>query len=394
MPRKITVDEIVQQRRESVEEFRAQGLLTSSASRGRLASPAFDSAGMDELHAFMRDTVLVGKGGDGAARARERLQNATLSTYGSEGVGADGGFAVPPEFKAAILQKVLAETSLLSLADQIPTESSSVSIPKDEATPWGGTGIQGYWDGEAVAGTQKKPVIESSTIKLHKLTSLVPVTEELLEDAPAIATYVGNKASDVLDFKITDAFVNGTGAGMPLGILNSPCLVTQAAEGSQVAGTIHGLNLIKMWCRMPPRWRKKSVWLVHPDAEPELMKAGLQIGPAAAGAATGGQLVWMPAGSLSDSPFATLFGRPVIPTQACKQPGTVGDIIFAAMPQYAAFVKGPGLVAETSIHLWFDQGVTAFRFTFRIGGQPWWSAPITDKNGSTTRSAFVALAAR
>ncbi len=47
-----------------------------------------------------------------------------------------------------------------------------------------------------------------------------------------------------------------------------------------------------------------------------------------------------------------------------------------------------------SMHLWFDQGATAFRWTFRIGGQPWLSAPISRKNGSNTLSHFVALQTR
>jgi hypothetical protein len=46
------------------------------------------------------------------------------------------------------------------------------------------------------------------------------------------------------------------------------------------------------------------------------------------------------------------------------------------------------------MHLYFDQGVTAFRWTLRVGGQPWLSTPITRKNGSNTLSHFVTLQAR
>ncbi|MBZ4251920.1 hypothetical protein LAJ57_13530, partial [Streptococcus pneumoniae] len=77
-----------------------------------------------------------------------------------------------------------------------------------------------------------------------------------------------------------------------------------------------------------------------------------------------------------------------------KQVGTVGDVIFAALPQYAAVVKSGCLKSDSSIHLWFDQGVTAFRFVLRMGGQPWWSTAISAKNGSTTYGPFVSLAAR
>lgn len=329
----------------------------------------------------------------GNGQIDNRLQNAA-TTYGSEATGPDGSFAVPPDFRATILQKVTGPDSLLSRCDQNPTNSNGITFPKDETAPWGTTGVQAYWTGEAAQMTQSKPVLEKSTISVEKLTCLVPVTDELLEDAPALGSFVQRKAGDVMDFKISDAIINGNGAGAPLGILASPCTVSQAAESSQVADTIHGLNLIKMWARMPAAWRSTAVWLTHPDAEPQLMTAGLQIGPAAAGTATGGQLVWMPPGGVSGSPFATLFGRPIVPTQSCQALGDVGDIIFAALPQYAAVLKSGGIKSDSSIHLFFDYNITAFRFTFRMGGQPWWSAPISAKNGSTTYGPFVTLAAR
>ena len=49
---------------------------------------------------------------------------------------------------------------------------------------------------------------------------------------------------------------------------------------------------------------------------------------------------------------------------------------------------------DVSIHLWFDQDLVAYRFTLRVGGQPWWAAPITMRSGRNTQSPFVALAAR
>lgn len=329
----------------------------------------------------------------GNGQIDNRLQNAA-TTYGSEATGPDGSFAIPPDFRSTILQKVTGPDSLLSRCDQNPTNSNGITFPKDETAPWGTTGVQAYWTGEAAQMTQSKPVLEKSTISVEKLTCLVPVTDELLEDAPALGSFVQRKAGDVMDFKVSDAIINGNGAGAPLGILAAGCTVSQAAESSQVADTIHGLNLIKMWARMPAAWRSTAVWLTHPDAEPQLMTAGLQIGPAAAGSATGGQLVWMPPGGISGSPYASLFGRPIIPSQSCQALGDVGDIIFAALPQYAAVLKSGGIKSDSSIHLFFDYNITAFRFTFRMGGQPWWSAAISAKNGSTTYGPFVTLAAR
>ncbi len=48
----------------------------------------------------------------------------------------------------------------------------------------------------------------------------------------------------------------------------------------------------------------------------------------------------------------------------------------------------------TSMHLWFDYDVQAFRATFRIDGHPWHAAAVTPPNSSVTRSSCVNLAAR
>jgi hypothetical protein len=62
--------------------------------------------------------------------------------------------------------------------------------------------------------------------------------------------------------------------------------------------------------------------------------------------------------------------------------------------QYLTVTKAGGIKSDVSIHLWFDQNLTAFRFTVRIAGQPWWSGSIASRDGSFTQSPFVALAAR
>ena len=73
----------------------------------------------------------------------------------------------------------------LGRTDQQTSQSNTMTFPKDETTPWQSTGgIQAYWDGEAAQYTPSKPKLEPSTIRLNKLTALVPVNGEMRE-APA-----------------------------------------------------------------------------------------------------------------------------------------------------------------------------------------------------------------
>lgn len=321
----------------------------------------------------------------------QRLR-AALTTYGNESTGADGGFAVPPDFRTEIMRLVTAEDGLFSRTDATPTNSNVVTLMTDETTAYGTTGIRVYTRAEAQAMTQSKPALKEMSTRLHETYAFVPMTDELLEDAPLLSSYLTTKAGEAFSFKLNDYIINGTGAGQMLGILKSPCLVSVAAEGSQTADTIHALNITKMWSRMPAAVRGRAVWLCNQDAEPELMKLGVAV-VTASGTATGGMPIFMPPGGLSASPYATLLGRPVITTECCSALGDVGDIIFAYLGGYFAPYKG-GVKSDVSMHLFFDQAVTSFRWTMRVGGQPWLSSAIARKNGSNTLSHFVTLAAR
>lgn len=313
------------------------------------------------------------------------VQNAP-TTFSTEGVGQDGGFAVPPDFRTEIAEKVFGEETLIGRTDQLQSSSNSMTLPKDETTPWQSTGgIQAFWEDEGIQLTQSKVLLKDSQIRLHKLTALVPVTSELLEDAPALDSYLRRKTPAKMDFKINNAIIDGSGAGQPLGILQSTSLVTVAKEVAQPADTVVFANVSNMYARMLARWRSNAVWLINQDIEPQLMSLN-HPGDASP--------VFMPPGGLSQAPFGTILGRPIIPTEAAKTLGDLGDIMLVDLNQYLTATKVGGLRAETSIHLWFDYDMTAFRFIIRIAGEPWWADAIARFNGGNTLSWAVALAAR
>jgi len=322
----------------------------------------------------------------GAAPDPRLIANAP-TTYGSEGVGVDGGFAVPPDFRTAIVQKVMAEDSLLGRTDQMTTSTNSITVPTDETTPWQATGgIQAYWESEGGQKQQSKPQLTEKTVKANKIIALVPMTDELLQDAPSMAAYVASKAPVKIDFKVNSALISGTGAGQPLGFLNSGALVTVAAESAQTADTVNFTNIVKMYTRMPASAKRTAVWLINEDVEQQLMTMQFP--------GTGTAVpAYLPPGGLSAAPYGTLLGRPVITSEAAPALGDVGDISFVDFSQYMSVVKAGGVKQDVSIHLFFDYDITAFRFVLRVGGMPWWNTPITRANGAS-RSPFVTLAAR
>ena len=382
---------------------KAEGFLNASAGRQGAAASGLQNTvmptakekgrwGFNNLGEFAKSVRSAITGGSTDPRL---VQNATLSTYGSEATGADGGFAVPPDFRTEIQSLVMGETSMLAQCDAMPTSSNRVTFPTDESTAWQSSGgVLTYWGGEAGALTQSKPALKEVGVTLHKLYAFVPVTDEMLEDVPMMGRYLTGKAGEKLDFAVTDAIINGTGTGKPLGIMTAPCKIEVAKEGSQAAATIVGSNILKMYARQLNPGR--SVWLVNADTLAMILSLNIEFkSSAGAGIAAGTRFPTITFPGENGSTFATIMGRPVIVTEACQTLGTAGDIIFADLAGgYFAPYKAGGIRNDISMHLWFDQGVTAFRWTMRIGGQPWLSAAVSPKNGSNTRSSVVALAAR
>ena len=244
-------------------------------------------------------------------------------------------------------------------------------------------GIQAYWAGEGASKTESNPSFAQVSLELKKLVGYTTCTDELLQDAPALESWIKRAFASEFNFKLTDAIVNGDGAAKPLGLMNSPCLVTVTAETGQGSTTIVAENVVKMWARRFGPNSANYVWLINQDIEPQLYTMGLAVG-------SGGVAVYMPAGGYSGKPYGTLFGQPVIPCEQCQTLGTAGDIILADLSQYVMIDKG-SMQSASSIHVNFQTDQTAFRFVYRCDGQPMWSTYLTPFKGTNYQSPFVVL---
>jgi len=143
-----------------------------------------------------------------------------------------------------------------------------------------------------------------------------------------------------------------------------------------------------MEARLLPASEGKAIYLANKDTFPQLAAMSIAVG-------TGGVPVYLPAGGASGQPYKTLMGRPLIFTEHCQTLGTLGDILLVDFSQYLlGQKKGRGIKADTSIHLKFDYDQTAFRFTFRVDGQPWLPSDITPRYSSDTLSPFVGITTR
>ena len=300
---------------------------------------------------------------------------AAATTYGSESTGEGGGFAVPPDFQQQIEINMRHSSTLLSRCDAANIETNISAMPFYSAAPWQNTeGLITGWIGEAESQAPRKVDLKLMNLRVSKLSCLVSTTDELLDDAPALNQFLNAVVPERLAFGVDLEIINGKGVNRPLGLLNAPATVSVAAEGSQTPDTVVYGNLSAMMNALYAPSFASAVWVAHPDLLDQLMQIDT------AGAETAG--VTMSAEGLR------LLGLPLILHEACAIPGDKGDIWLIDLSRYRVAMRTK---QASSMHVWYDQGLTAFRFTIRLTGAPWWPASVAGRLTATVRSPFICL---
>ena len=305
-----------------------------------------------------------------------------------ESSGETGGFLVPDEFRAELLRLPLEDAIIRPRAKTIPMASNTIRLPRVKDTSHASSvygGVIGYWSEEAGSYTASEPDFAQFQLVAKKLTGYTQASNELAQDsAIALESLLTGMFGDAIRFYEENAFINGDGAGEPVGIKNSDALISVAKETGQTATTIVYENIIKMYSRMLPRSHNNAVWIAHPDVMPQLMQMAMNVG-------TGGSAIWV--NNATAGVPMTIFGRPLFLTEHAQTLGTVGDIYYVDLSYYVIGDR-QGITIASSDHYRFANGETVWRFTERLDGAPWLDSAITPQHGSTTISPFVALATR
>lgn len=303
-----------------------------------------------------------------------------------EAVPSEGGFLVPPMFASVLWSSVIESTTMLNRTRVYNMDyGNSIKIPAwsigDHSSNLYG-GVIAYWAAEGDTLTESSPEVRSLTLTANKLTILTSVTSELVNDTPNFDADLTRVLRESISWYLDYNLLRGDGAGKPLGLLNSPGIISVAAEGGQAADTVLYQNVKKMYARMIPASRGNAIWLANPDTIPELLEMTIEIG-------TGGsayQVLNEKGGSF------TIFGRPVVFSEKMPTLGDANDIVFADLSQYLVGLRGDIQVAK-SPDVYFTSDKLAYRLIVRVDGHSAWDEALTPKEGSTL-SPIVGLAAR
>ena len=155
---------------------------------------------------------------------------APLHNVLSEGVQADGGYLVPEEFERQIVMGLDEANVVRSLAKVITTSA-------ERKIPVAATHSTAAWTAENGAYTPSNPSFDQKTIDAYKLTDLVTVSIELLQDSMFdLESYIAAEFARAFGIAEEEAFCVGTGTGQPTGIFT--------ANGADVGVTAGANNQI------------------------------------------------------------------------------------------------------------------------------------------------------
>lgn len=304
----------------------------------------------------------------------------------SGATGAAGGFLIPSESQATLMNVVSQVSIVRQRATIIPMRRRQIDIPVLDQTGttagvphWFG-GLRFYWAEEASQKVESDAAFRQISLIARKLIGYTRVSDELLDDSAISleAFFQGPLGfAGGVNWMEDYAFLRGNGAGQPLGILNAGATII---EGREVAGTIGFDDLADMMEDFLPSGR--GVWVVSQSAMSNMIQM--------AGPSGFPSYIWQP--NARDGIPGSILGFPVIWTEKLPRLGNQGDILLADMSYYLIGDRQATSIESTKFDRWqYDQ--TSWRVVHRIDGQPWLSAPLALQDGVSEVSPFVILGA-
>lgn len=262
--------------------------------RGR-AAPAYEQA----FRSFLRG------GRPAAGVLEERALQADVDTL--------GGYLVPDVFISEFLAGLDAAVYIRQWATtyQIPN-ADSLGVPTletDMSDP--------IWTSELGTGDEDNAMrFGKRELRPHPLAKRIKVSKTLLRKAPQVESIVRDRMTYRFARVMENAYLNGDGAGKPLGIFVAnaagiPAARDYATDNTTTAITFDGLIGAKF--HLKPQYWPRAKWLLHPTAMAALLKVK---------SATDGQYVWRESVRVGEPD--TLLGLPVFLSELVPATFTTG----------------------------------------------------------------------
>ena len=362
------VDELTERiREEEKAKLKAEGM-TWQESKGAasirdsrsLSDGKDDNTGMKAFNHYMR----TGDVRNPEMRSLEITESDWNQTKAlQEGTTTEGGYLVPDDFYARIIEK-RDEKTWTRFGDGVQvlqTDRDHVKVPREDTAfaAFSATAEEGAY-------TTNDPAFGEVDITIYKFTKLTKVSEELLADDQAnLMEYFGSGIARAWAATESKYATVGTGSSQPAGIFvdgDTDALTLTTASGASdtafVAADVH--NMIYT---LNSGYRADAVWLSDPTTEKAIRAIRdandwafpLENVPRALG--EGGKWVNQLAGFpyFTDDNIQALDGT----TDVC--------IIALGSPSYCMLVERTGLAMSRNPYLYQANGQVGFFWNVRFG---------------------------
>ena len=216
----------------------------------------------------------------------------SYSAYDALQIGTDseGGYLVPDEFESTLVDKLTDENFMRSISTVITSASGDKKIPVVASHG------AASWTDEEAEYTESDDAFGSVTLGAHKISTIIKVSEELLNDSAFnIETYIAQEFARRMAAAEEAAFLNGDGTGKPTGVLKSAETGVVTASGSALTAD----EIIDLYHSLRAPYRKNARFIVNDSTIKAIRK--LKDG--------NGQYMWQP--GLQAGQPDTILNRPV-----------------------------------------------------------------------------------
>jgi HK97 family phage major capsid protein len=296
----------------------------------------------------------------------------------SMGVGAAGGFMVPDQFRATLLQVGPQAAIVRPRATVIPPgdpPDAAIDIPALDQSAARGvySGVTVTWIGEGVLKPESEPQFLNVRLQPNEVAAHTIVTDKLLRNSDAAASVVSTLLRRAIVAAEDQDFLTGPGGARPQGVIGAGGTVNVVRAG---AGAVAYNDIVNMYARV--LMGGALVWVGSPTLLPQLMTM----------VDAGGNLVWQP--NAREGAPGTLLGIPFLINQRSPVLGATGDLLLADW-NYYLIKDGSGPFVAASEHVLFRNNQTVIKAFWNVDGEPWLTTPLLLEDGVTTMSPFVAL---
>lgn len=170
----------------------------------------------------------------------------------AEGVDADGGYLVPDDFRAQLIEHMNSAQAFRSFCTVIPTTSKYLELPKltsDVQVTWG-------TENQAIATTTAD--FGNVTLTPFRMNAIIYTSRELFDDSSiSIMDILMRRFRDRVADEENKVFINGSGTGRPKGV------ATYTYRSVAAANSLTPDHLTKAYYKLPETYRNTARWLIN-----------------------------------------------------------------------------------------------------------------------------------